>query len=119
MRLSAADVALAGNGYDGLRRTVDVSGDGRNNDGSLVADARDVLVSQGVQVNGLAILNEDPATERFYRKEVIGGPGSFVIRASDYSDFARAIRLKLIREISGGAISTLNREHDEMSEFVR
>ena len=103
----AGGLEIENNDYEGARRVLDVSGDGRNNDGTLVADARDHLTARGFQINGLAILNEDPETDSFYRREVIGGPGSFVIKALDYADFAHAIRQKLIREIAGGALSAL------------
>ncbi len=50
-------------------------------------------------INGLAIVNEEPDLEHYYRTEVIGGPGAFVIAAKDYEDFSRAILRKLLREI--------------------
>lgn len=96
---------LATNAFAGTRRVIDVSGDGRNNQGIHVFQVRDRLVEQGVTVNGLAILNEDLGVDHFYINHVIGGTGAFLITATDFDDFSRAIRQKLIREISGPAIA--------------
>lgn len=86
--------------YRGRRRSIDLSGDGRSNAG-LIADAeRDRAVAAGITVNGLAILNGDVKLERYYRINVIGGPASFVMTAENFTDFARAIRDKLLREIA-------------------
>src|SRR3546814_2614986 len=62
---------------------------------------RDLAVLQGVTVNGLAILNEDSSVATYYRNNVIGGQGAFVITANDYESFAQAILEKLIKEIGG------------------
>lgn len=96
---------LASNGYQGRRQVIDVSGDGRNNQGTHVFQVRDALIAQGITVNGLAILNEDLGVDHFYLNHVIGGTGAFLITATDFADFGRAIRMKLIREISGPAIA--------------
>ncbi len=82
-----------------VRNTIDVSADGRNNNGPEVTEARDFAVSKGVTVNGLAILLEDRTLDIYFRRDVIGGIGSFVIKATDYRDFRQAIRRKLQREI--------------------
>lgn len=87
-----------------MRRVVDVSGDGRTSAGIPAAAARDALVAEGIMVNGLAIVNEEPDLEAFYRDNLIGGPGAFVMRAADYSDFAEAIRQKLLREIGAAPL---------------
>lgn len=87
--------------YFGARQVIDVSGDGRTNQGIPSSVGRDEAVERGITVNGLAILNEEPGLDLYYRDRVIGGPGAFVISAVDYEDFARAIRLKLIREMAG------------------
>lgn len=103
-----------GNGYAGDRRVIDVSGDGPNNRGRPVTLARDAAVAQGIVINGLPILNDNPqpfdlptpremALDRYYAENVIGGPGSFVIPAQDFTDFKAAILNKLIREIAGTA----------------
>jgi hypothetical protein len=100
------------NGVEGMRRVVDVSGDGPNNWGALVTTARDRAVAAGVTVNGLPILDDGgglyssfniPDLDLYYRDCVIGGPGAFVVVAADFTDFARAVRRKLILEIAGPA----------------
>ncbi len=98
---------LSINRFDGRRKVIDVSGDGRTNQGSNPARARDDAVAQGITINGLAILNEDALVDRHYLANVIGGTGSFVMQADDYSDFARAIVEKLIKEIAGAPIAAL------------
>lgn len=87
--------------FAGGRRVIDVSGDGRNNRGRPAADARDEAVRAGVSINGLPILAIEPDLEEFYRDNVIGGPGAFVIPAASFETFADAILKKLIIEISG------------------
>lgn len=97
-------------GFRGLRRVIDVSGDGANNQGMLVAPARDRVVERGVVINGLPIMIEatsynsffDLANLHHYFEDcVIGGPGAFVIPITDREHFASAIRRKLILEIAG------------------
>ncbi len=105
------------NGYAGQRRVVDVSGDGRANQGLVAGSARDAAVARGITINGLAILNEEPALDLYYQLNVIGGAQAFVLSTDDFKDFARAIRAKLVREIAGmrlagsdiGAISSSDR----------
>jgi len=92
---------------------MDISGDGRTNQGIQTAPMRDAAVAQGVTVNGLAILNEDPSVDSYFLANVIGGSGAFVMTATDYNDFARAIRLKLLREISGPPIARGPEEPNE------
>ncbi len=100
------------NGFEGTRRVIDVSGDGRNNHGRPVTDARDEAVAKGITINGLPILsgNENfgrPAEEGLedhYRDEVIGGPGAFVIAAESFANFTSAVLSKLVREISSAPL---------------
>jgi hypothetical protein len=92
---------LEGNGFEGTRKVIDISGDGRANQGAQPDDLRDRAVARGVTVNGLAILNEDSSVADYYRSTVIGGGGAFVITANDYESFAEAILHKLVREIGG------------------
>ena len=91
------------NGYRGLRQVVDVSGDGRETPPrdhvALVVHARGMAQARGITINGLAILNEDPDLDDWYRAEVITGPGAFVMTVGAYEDFARAMRDTLVREI--------------------
>jgi hypothetical protein len=94
---------FAANGYSGDRRVIDISGDGVNNIGRPVEDARDTIVKQGITINGLPIVLEDrgdPDLEAYYRDCVIGGPGSFVLTVNALGDFESAIHQKLLREIS-------------------
>jgi hypothetical protein len=96
---------LTFNAYEGLRRVIDVSGDGRTNQGIQTTQMRDAAVAEGITVNGLAILNEDPSVDRYFELNVIGGSGAFLLSATDYKDFARAIKQKLLREIAGPPIA--------------
>jgi hypothetical protein len=92
---------LERNGYAGGRRVIDISGDGRANQGAQPDTLRDLAVLAGVTVNGLAILNEDSSVASYYSNNVIGGEGAFVMTANDYESFAQAILEKLIKEIGG------------------
>ena len=99
--LEFAILQLEGNGYAGRRKVIDVSGDGRNNQGPAAWLVRELAVARGITVNGLAILNEDPTLDRYYLTNVIGGPGAFVMTANDYVAYRLAILTKLVTEISG------------------
>ena len=90
-------------GVKPLRRVIDVSGDGINNNGRPINDARSEVVNAGVTINGLPILSEYPTLDEYYRDNVIGGPGSFVVAVSDFDGFGSAILGKLVREIAGAA----------------
>ena len=86
----------------GLRATgrwIDVSGDGRANNGVHPMTLRDQAIELGVTVNGLAILNEEPFLDNYFEHGVIGGAGAFLMVADDYRDFAASILQKLLREI--------------------
>jgi len=85
----------------GRRRVIDVSGDGANNRGRSVTDARDEAVRAGVGINGLPILAIEPDLEQYYLNNVIGGAGAFVVAAESYETFADAILKKLVIEIAG------------------
>lgn len=89
------------NGYEGLRLVLDVSGDGINNNGRAVDEARDEAVAKGIVINGLPILNEDPTLDAYYEANVIGGPGAFKIAVKDFDTFKEALVSKLVREIAG------------------
>lgn len=91
--------------FEPTRRVIDLSGDGRNNQGQNVEDVRRVVLGQGVTINGLAILNEHPTLDYYFRDRVIGGAGSFVEIAHDYGAYVGAIRRKLIREIRSLTVS--------------
>lgn len=96
-------------GYRGLRRVIDVSGDGANNDGPLVAPMRDDVLSAGITINGLPIMlkRPNPGTmdieelDIYYEDCVIGGPGAFVVPIRERAKFIEATRTKLVLEIAG------------------
>jgi hypothetical protein len=92
--------ALDANGFDGLRRKIDLSGDGHANEGFKPEPVRDYAALSGVTVNGLAIVNDEPYLADYFRAHLIGGPGAFVMVAADYQDFVEAIRRKLLRELT-------------------
>lgn len=95
-------------GYRGLRRVIDVSGDGANNSGDLVALTRDDVLSAGITINGLPIMLNRPnfgsvdinELDIYYEDCVTGGAGSFVIPIRDRSEFVKATRTKLVLEIA-------------------
>ncbi len=90
---------LESNRAAGLRRVIDVSGDGRANDGLPLRAVREEVIEHGVTINGLAILNELPLLDRYFRDRLIGGEGAFVMVAQDYTDFTQTMVVKLVREI--------------------
>jgi hypothetical protein len=101
----AAGLALLGRfPGDASRLVLDVSGDGRHNQGRAPGPVRDIGVAAGITINALAILNEEPDLLAHYRAEVIGGLGSFAMHCPDYAAFAEAIREKLRREIGVGVL---------------
>ena len=82
------------------RRVIDVSGDGIANFGVPPATARDALVKQGITINGLAILSEEPWLEDYYSRNVVGGPAAFVVVAKSFDSFAEAMLRKLVQEVA-------------------
>src|SRR6185295_3676557 len=91
---------LAATEAKSARRVIDISGDGTNNRGRPVTEARDDAVKAGVSINGLPILALDPELDQYYLHNVIGGPGAFVVAATSYETFADAILKKLVTEIA-------------------
>lgn len=95
--------------FRGLRRVIDVSGDGANNNGLIVTEARDEVVGKGIVINGLPIMIKRPNSwtmditnlDFYYEDCVIGGPGAFVIPIKSLEQFATAIRTKLVLEVAG------------------
>ena len=83
------------------RKVIDVSGNGPDDDPEALRETRARLIGQGITINGLAVHEDDPGLSAYFRDWIIGGPGAFAIAASDFDDFARAMRRKLLREISG------------------
>jgi hypothetical protein len=96
--------------WEATRRVIDVSGDGVNNSGPPVEEARDRALAEGITINGLPILNDrppfgaGPMLEAYFRERVIGGPGAFAIPAEDFDAFGLAVRRKLLREIAGRGV---------------
>jgi len=96
------------NGYRGLRRVIDVSGDGTNNQGPLVTQVRDDVVARGIVINGLPIMLKEPQPNSidikdldiYYEDCVIGGPGAFVVPIREREKFKEAIRTKLVLDIA-------------------
>ncbi len=98
--------------FQAARRTIDISGDGTNNSGRDVTIARDAAIAKGVTINGLVILSERPMAwnpehtnppgglVNYFRDNVIGGPGAFVVAAENFESFGQAIVKKLIAEIA-------------------
>ena len=103
---------FAKSGVTPERRVIDVSGDGTNNSGRPAPDARDEAVAAGFTINGLAIINEHPnpgyfahtqppeGLPEYYRQNVIGGQGAFLMVIQDFSTFGEAITNKLVNEIA-------------------
>ena len=97
------------NPYRGLRRVIDISGDGPNNNGAPVVGARAAALEKGITINGLPIMVKEPSystmdidnLDWYYEDCVIGGPGSFVVSIRDRDQFREAIRTKLVLEVAG------------------
>jgi hypothetical protein len=104
--------ALGESGFNAARRVIDVCGDGTNNAGREITAARDDALRAGVTINGLAIINEHPVSWTFahvqppgglahyYRENVTGGPGTFVLEVRDFTTFGEAMTRKLVTEIA-------------------
>jgi hypothetical protein len=98
--------------FGSARRTIDISGDGTNNAGRDVSAARDDAIAKAVTINGLVILSDNPMAwnpdhtnppgglQNYYRNNVIGGPGAFVMVAQDFNSFGQAIIAKMIAEVA-------------------
>jgi hypothetical protein len=100
-------------GFRGIRRVIDVSGDGVNNQGDPVAIIRDAVLERGITINGLPILLKRPSfatmdiedLDIYYEDCVIGGPGAFVIAIKERDQFREATRTKLVQEIASREIA--------------
>jgi len=122
-----ASALFEGNGFSGIRRVIDVSGDGTNNQGPLVTLTRDEVIAKGIVINGLPIMLKEPQPNSidikdldiYYEDCVIGGPGAFVVPIRDREKFKDAIRTKLVLDIadrSGVArIIPVSRENPRIS----
>ena len=104
-----ASEAFDDNGFSGLRRVIDVSGDGPNNHGRPVLRARHAVLEKGIIINGLPLMTRDAMSDIwgiedldvYYQRCVIGGPGAFVVPVYTWDQFPQAVERKLILEISG------------------
>jgi hypothetical protein len=107
--LSFAAEQFGGSELTSARRVIDVSGDGPNNTGPPVTEARDRIVADGITINGLPLLLKEatvvspygiPNLDIYYEDCVVGGAGAFMITVSDIENFDKAVRRKLVLEIS-------------------
>ena len=97
-----------GNGFRGIRRVIDVSGDGTNNQGPIVTLVRDEVLAKGIIINGLPIMLKEPQPgsvdlkdlDIYFEDCVIGGPGAFVVPIRERDKFKEAIRTKLVLDIA-------------------
>ncbi len=112
--LEMAEHLLEISGYIATKRVIDVSGDGPNNEGHLVDKVRDEIIAKGIVINGLPIMTPAdqfdvyylPDLDKYYAGCVIGGNGAFIQVAHGFEDLARALRRKLILEISDARTPT-------------
>ena len=96
-------------GHRGIRRVIDVSGDGTNNEGPLIVPTREAVIANGITVNGLPIMLKRPQPgsidiedlDIYYEDCVIGGPGAFVVPIKEREKFKDAVRTKLVLEVAG------------------
>ena len=106
--LMFAAALFEGNGFRGIRRVIDVSGDGTNNQGPIVTQVRDDVIAKGITINGLPIMLKEPQPNSidikdldiYYEDCVIGGPGAFVVPIREREKFKDAIRTKLVLDIA-------------------
>jgi hypothetical protein len=106
----------AESGFEAPRHVIDVCGDGTNNAGRDVTEARDDALKAGITINGLAIINDHPVSwtyahvqppgglPNYYRENVTGGPSSFVLEVHDFHTFGEAMTRKLVTEIAANAV---------------
>jgi hypothetical protein len=108
-----AVLLLEGSGVDAIRRVIDISGDGANNQGRPVTNARNDALERGITINGLPIMLKRSGywdidhLDLYYRDCVIGGPGAFMVPVRERDQFVEAVKIKLIREISERASDPL------------
>jgi len=98
--INAAAPSFTGNGFEGTRLVIDVSGDGEQNDGADTATARNNAIAGGISaINGLPI--GGAGLQLWYQQNIVGGANAFLIPAADFNDFADAVERKIGREITG------------------
>lgn len=99
---------MAQSPFKGIKRVIDISGDGANNEGPPMEPTRDAVVGQGITINGLPVMTSDadpkpydvPELDRYFSACVIGGPGAFVMPVNEWEQFPEAIRRKLLLELA-------------------
>ncbi|MEM9342823.1 MAG: DUF1194 domain-containing protein [Pseudomonadota bacterium] len=107
--LRYARTSFDDSGVRGLRRVIDISGDGPNNAGAPVLPARNLVIEAGITINGLPLMTKEGMglawhledLDLYYQHCVIGGPGAFSIPVLDWSEFEAAVKKKLVLEIAG------------------
>jgi hypothetical protein len=105
--IDAATKLFENNGLEAIRKVIDVSGDGANNQGRSVTQARDEAVAKGITINGLPIMLKQLGyadisdLDSYFRDCVIGGQGAFMVPAREKSQFQLAIKAKILLEVSG------------------
>jgi hypothetical protein len=113
--------------FRGMKRVIDISGDGPNNQGEPVEMARDAVVRQGITINGLPLMTSGGFSsvydvtnlDQYYTDCVIGGPGAFMIPVNDWSQFPEAIRRKLVLELAGPLSPARQAEEAEHPPVVK
>ena len=103
---------IQGGSFGDARKVIDVAGDGTNNAGRAIEEARDAAVAADITINGLTIINDHPVSyiyahvqppgglQNWYRENVTGGVGSFVLEVHDFNTFGEAMSRKLLNEIA-------------------
>ncbi len=90
---------LRHSGFEAERQVIDISGDGPNNSGRSIIDARNAALAAGITINGLPILASEPQLDAYYRDNVVGGTGAFMIAVENFDSFATGILNKMVKEI--------------------
>jgi Protein of unknown function (DUF1194) len=110
--VALAQQVLGAGAFAGARQVIDVCGDGTNNAGRAITEARDAAVAAGITINGLTIINDHPKNyyfahvqppgglTKYYQDNVIGGPGAFALEVHDFAGFGTAFIRKLVQEIA-------------------
>lgn len=112
--IAHASSLFDGSGFRGMKRVIDISGDGPNNQGEPVVLARDAATKAGITINGLPLMTNGRSwsgfdinnLDSYYADCVIGGPGAFMIPVNDWSQFPEAVRRKLVMELAGRDIGS-------------
>lgn len=98
--------------FQATRMLIDISADGSNNNGRSAAAARDEAVADGITINGLPILSQEPGLDAYFREQVIGGPGAILVVAKNFESFSTAVLRKLFVEIADQGPVTPSSEGD-------